>query len=331
MLHTVEKLSRQAVKQGQIACLSVAIVASLISAGIAILVGMHRSDVTVEIIIFSSVGCLSVFGAHLLLPLSRHRGWFLRTLGGMLWLLCTAFVGYSHTTFFVTAQDRAELRRSEQYNVDNAPSNPKPSRELSAVLSEIAATRDTLVSLELSTCRSRCLKKQEKATALMGKIEALEAEAEEIRKWRSDSADHLAATSAQKVDPLNQRLSRVLGLQISTIDLVTALLFAGLLEAVACYCWFLFLTRSDAHMTHRSSEMTAHVTTDATIDVTDENCSDLDRQVALVQAEIHAGRIKCSVKSIREYLGCAQARAREVRKLIDLKLIGQQVALTTPS
>jgi K+-transporting ATPase c subunit len=84
-------------------------------------------------------------------------------------------------------------------------------------------------------------------------------------------------------------------------------------------------------MTHKSSEMTAHVTTDATIDVTDENCSDLDRQVALVQAEIQAGRVKCSVKSIREYLGCAQARAREVRKLIDLKLIGQQVALPTPS
>lgn len=324
---TFSKMHQRVLIQGQFACLSVAIIASLISAGIALLVGMNRSEVIIEKIIFASVGCLSVFGAHLLLPLSRNQQMFTRTLGWILWFLCTVFVAYSHTTFFVSAQDRAEIRRTEQFKANNVPRSEKPLRELSTVLSEIAAVKEKLASVGLSTCRSNCPKKQEKASPLFGKIEALEAEAEEIKKWRVDSADHLAAMSVQKKDPLNQRISRVLELPNSTIDLVTALLFAIMLEAVACYCWFLFLTRTDASMTHKSPEMTG----DVTIAVTEPDWSDLDKQVALIQAEIQAGRLKCSVKSIREFLGCAQTRAREVRKLIDPMMISNQTMLNPTS
>lgn len=317
MLHTVEKYDQRVLKLGQFACLSVAVGASLISAGIAVLVGMQRSDITAEQAIFAGVGCLGVFGSHLLLPLSRNRHMSTRTLGWVLWILCTAFVGYSHATFFISAQDRAELRRSEQFEASNVPRSKEPSRELSDALTELAKVQGNLAALGLSTCQVECLKKQAKAAVLNGKIKAIEAEAEEIRNWRTDKADHLSAMAAQKVDPINQRISRVFELQSSTVGLATALLFSLMLEAVACYCWFLLLTRSDVSVIHESSAVTA--------DVTRPDLGDLDRHVALVRTEIQAGRLNCSVKSIREFLGCAQARAREVRKLIEPKLITTQV------
>lgn len=317
MLHTIEKDDPRVIKLKQFACLFLALGASLISAGIAIHVGMQQSEITGEKTIFAAASCFGVFGSHLLIPLSRNRHTSTRTLGWVLWILCTVFVGYSHAAFFVSAQDRAGLRRSEQFETGNALRSREPSRELSDALTELAKVQGNLAALGLSTCQVECHKNQAKAAVLNGRIKALEAEAEEIRNWRTDKADRIAAMAAQKVDPINQRISRVFELQSSTVGLATALLFALMLEAVACYCWFLLLTRSDVSVTHESSAVTD--------DVTGPDLDDLERHVALVRTEIQAGRLNCSVKSIREFLGCAQARAREVRKLIDPKLITTQI------
>ena len=315
------------------ACLALALFASSISVSIAVAVGWQRGAVNHEKYLLAGVGVVAVLGVHLLLALSRCAPVVARVAGFSLWLICAVFVAYMHAGYFLGAQDQAGARRAANAELASGTAPTEPRRGLSAVLEEVARVRGMLDALNRAACIDGCPTRKARDAFLTARIQALEEEADEVRNWRHAQDLLDARRDAVREDPVSTRLTAGLGLNKGLISLATGGMFSAILEGSGCLCWYLVFLRRDSGVTGAVTLRVTGISEAAEADDAPvvRPVSELDRLVTQITPEIEAGLVPCTVKAIRQRLGCGQSKASEVRRILCAGPLGRRVTGDQPS
>ncbi|WP_439892513.1 hypothetical protein ACS7SF_08445 [Ralstonia sp. 25C] len=289
---------------------------------LSVLAGWQRGGSLAERLVWVAISVVLVVSAHLLPALVRASSYQVRTVAGVLWLACMAAACFGHLSFFVLAQRHAgELRAAAIPMAESASAG----RNLTIVMAERAAIIGQLATANTRHCLRGCPMLEARRTTLTAQLEALEAEASEVR--RRQMAGDLVETrrDALVTDPVTVRLAALLSTTVTRIDLLIGLIFAAVLESVACLLWTVtLLHRAAAPVTTADPEPVAvsyppvRTSHEAVGNPVALSNPDLTR---LVQ-DVDAGRVRVTVADIRRHLGCSQARAIALRR---------QLATLTPT
>ncbi|RQP34143.1 hypothetical protein [Burkholderia ubonensis] len=210
---------------------------------LSILAGWQRGGALAERVVWVAIGIVLVVSAHLLPALIRDAPLGVRGVGSLLWGACLATACYGHAVFFVTAQQHAgELRASAV-----SPTQPT-GRSLTVVMGERATVAAQLASANARYCAGNCRTLEARRATLAARLDALNAEADDVRRQQAATDRVTAQRDALRVDPVTSRLATLLGVTTPRVDLVSGLLFAAVLEGVACLLWTVAL-RSPARET----------------------------------------------------------------------------------
>lgn len=325
--------------------------ATTLSLAVSGLVGWQRGSVLVEQVLLAGFGVLAVLGTHWLLPLLRivPAGMLSRLAGVLLWLACLVYAATSHADFFIGIQaQRANHRIAE---VASEATATMPARNLSAILEDAAGVRAKWMRARLSeaSCATGCEGLNIRQVELQSRLSALAAEEEEARRWQATQERLWARREAVRDDPVTARLQRDFGVTPAVASAVTVLPVAMILEGMGALCWCLALPRrgrqvmrgltrsvtarvtktEDGHANVSPATepvpqtATSSATSSPAESVTAEVCHDdapeqreVQTLAAKVWTEIQLGRVKPTVRGIRESLGIAQEQARAVARVV---------------
>ncbi|MBU9423714.1 hypothetical protein [Burkholderia gladioli] len=234
---------------------------------LSILAGWQRGGALAERVVWVAIGIVLVVSAHLLPALIRDAPVVVRGVGSLLWGACLATACYGHAVFFVTAQQHAgEVRASA------VPPTRPPGRSLTVVMGERATVAAQLASANARYCAGSCTTLEARRATLAARLDALNAEADDVRRQQAATDRVTAQRDALRVDPVTSRLAALLGVTTPRIDLVSGLMFAAVLEGVACLLWTVAL-RSSATAESAPTSVTSPVVPAVTgpADVTDSD------------------------------------------------------------
>ncbi len=221
--------------------LALAVAATGTAACMSVLAGWQRGGWLAERLVWVATGLVLVTSAHLLPALLRGTPALVRVMGSVLWATCLVTACIGHAVFFVSAQQHAgELRASAL----SAAPPPTAARSLTTVMGERATATAQLAAANARHCPGNCPTLEARRTTLAAKVDALNAEADDIR--RQQIAEERATTrrDALRADPVASRLAALLGVPVARIDLLFGSLFAAVLEGVACLLWMVALQSS---------------------------------------------------------------------------------------
>lgn len=313
---------------------------------LSVLTGLQRGGTLPERLVWVAVGIVLVVSAHLLPALVRTAPLAVRGVAGVLWIGCVVGACYGHATFFLLAQRHAGDLRANSI----APGSPTPSgRSLTAVMAERASVTAHLAVIDAKRCTGDCRTLDGRRLTLTAKLDALNAEAGDVRR---DEAEHDRVTAqrdALLADPVTSRLAPLLGVTAMRLDLLSGMSFAVVLEGVACLLWTVALrpssaisavpiatlpvvtpvaavttsteravttitARDAAKVTGRRGApqrrgMPASVASSTGTEVTDDDLTRLAQDIAI-------GQVRATVADIRRHLGCSQAKAATPRRLL---------------
>ncbi|MDN8007089.1 hypothetical protein QZN06_00715 [Burkholderia multivorans] len=199
---------------------------------LSILAGWQRGGALAERVVWVAIGIVLVVSAHLLPALIRDAPVVVRGIGGLLWGACLVTACYGHAVFFVTAQQHAGEVRAWAVS----PTRPT-GRSLTVVMGERAAVAAQLASANARYCAGNCTMLEARRATLAARLDALNAEADDIRRQQAATDRVTAQRDALRVDPVTSRLAALLGVTTPRVDLLSGLTFAAVLEGVACLLW----------------------------------------------------------------------------------------------
>ncbi|VVD61878.1 hypothetical protein PEP31012_00144 [Pandoraea eparura] len=302
--------------------LAVAATATAIS--ISIIAGGQRGGMLAERVVWVTLGVVLVMSAHLLPALLRGATGGIRWVGYWLWAACMLATINSHAYFLLFAQQHAaQIRASAEPIVLAAPVK----RSLTIVMGERADVLARLAVANTQSCSGKCTTLAVRRNTLFARLEALDAEASDVRRAQASDDRAIAQLDPLSTDPVTARLAALLGTTGVRVDLLTGLAFAAVLEGVACLLWRLAFQPLSARpvappvtQSHDGNDRdrAVRVLHDAAISQSPapETGSHDVKQLA---QDIAAGRLRPTVTDIRRHLGCSQARAIALRRrLADL-------------
>ncbi|NKF90770.1 hypothetical protein GO286_02996 [Ralstonia solanacearum] len=308
-------------------CLVLAVGATGTAICLSVLAGWQRGGSLPERLVWVAIGIVLVVSAHLLPALVRDASLGVRGVAAVLWLSCMVAVCYGHATFFLVAQRHAgELRAAAI-----PATNPAPfSRSLTAVMAERAAVTAQLATANTRQCQRDCPTLEARRVTFTARLDALEAEAGEIRRRQSADDRTVERRDTLAADPVTARLAALLGTTVTRVELLSGLAFAAVLEGVACLLWTVTL-RSRSAVTDVPPVVAPVVVSHAPEPASHEPKADShapasDLVTPLPAGESHspdvtqlaqavaAGQIRSTVADIRRHLGCSQARAIALRR-----------------
>lgn len=315
---------------------------------LSVLAGWQRGGTLPERIVWLATGVVLVVCAHLLPALVRDTPLRVRLMGCVLWAACLATACYGHTVFFVFAQQHAGEQRAATAAVAPVAA---PHRNLTAVMADRAAVMRQLAWIDAQHCSRDCTVRAARRLTLAARLEALDAEAADVRRSQAADDRTVAQRDALLADPVTSRLAALLGTTAVRVDLVSGLAFAAVLEGVACLLWWLALRPAPlpgtvaavAPVTSVTDTMSPAITAvadshvgmtvsreavaesradvsaghDAVTDSSDDPVADAvvsGDDVARLAHDIAAGRVRPTVADIRRHLGCSQSRAIALRR-----------------
>lgn len=283
---------------------------------LSVLAGWQRGGAMAERLVSVALGIVLVASAHLLPALIREAPIIMRTVGGALWLACMATACYGHATFFLLAQRHAGELRSAIAPV----SAPAPvSRSLTAVMGERAEVMARLATANAQQCTGNCITLEARRVTLAAKLDALDAEADDIRRGQAADVRQMTRHDALATDPFTGRLAALLGTTVARVDLLSGITFAAVLEGVACLLWAIALQPRPALgiaavvAPVTASHDSSHAPDNAPVPPLPEKRS-VDSDLTQLMQDIAAGRLRPTVADIRRHLGCSQARATALRR-----------------
>lgn len=284
---------------------------------LSVLAGWQRGGSLAERLVWVAIGVVLVACAHLLPALVREASAGLRAVAAALWLACMAAASLGHATFFVLAQRHAgELRAAVTPIAEPAPTG----RSLTAVMAERATVTGLLATANAKHCSGSCTALEARRVTLTAKLDALEAEASEIRRRQSADDRAMAARDAQIADPVTARLAALLRTTVSRVELLSGLAFAVVLEVVACLLWTVTLsTRPPVVASHAPEPASREPDADSDALVSETTTplpigKSVDPDVMTLAHAVTAGQVRPTVADIRNFLGCSQARATTLRR-----------------
>lgn len=331
--------------------LSLAVLATSTALSLSILAAWQRGGTLPERLIWIAIGTVLVTSAHLLPALIRDTPIPIRSVGSLLWGACLVTACYGHAGFFAFAQQHAGEQRASTVQAGPAPSS---ARSLTAVTAERAAVTAQLAAANARYCTGNCVTLEGQRMTFAAKVDALNAEADDIRRQQAATDRITTQRDRLLVDPVAARLAAFLGATVGRVDLLTGLAFAAVLEGVACLLWTVALRSPLPAMDLAVTEVTpaARSTVTVTADVThpgvtsvanvaqpvvtpvaashgssasstvprDDPATSLptivpiDDHLTQLARDVAAGLVRPTVADIRRHLGCAQGRAAELRR-----------------
>lgn len=289
--------------------LVLAVVATTSAVCMSVLAGWQRGGWITERLVCVAIGVVLVAGTHLLPALCRPASVPVRCAGTTLWLACMATACYGHVTFFVLAQQHAGGLR-----VASVVAPPiLPHRSLTIVMDERANVVGRLATLQSRRCVRDCILLDGRRGTLTAHLDALDAEAAEVRRAQVEADRVMGQRDSAMTDPVTTRLATVTGVEPSQLELVAGLGFALVLECLACLLWWIAL------LPH---ELLATVTNDhdASVEVVVDPPESLamvtepETEVTKLARDIEAGLARPTVADIRRHLRCSQAKAAVLRR-----------------
>lgn len=221
--------------------LALAVAATGTAACMSVLAGWQRGGWLAERLVWVATGLVLVTSAHLLPALLRGTPALVRVMGSVLWATCLVSACIGHAVFFVSAQQHAgELRASAL----SAAPPPTAARSLTTVMVERATATAQLTAANARHCPGSCPTLEARRTTLAAKVDALNAEADDIRRQQIAEERVTTRRDALRADPVASRLAALLGVPVARIDLLFGSLFAAVLEGVACLLWLVALQSS---------------------------------------------------------------------------------------
>ncbi|MGG1946835.1 hypothetical protein AB1286_18800 [Trinickia sp. NRRL B-1857] len=216
---------------------ALAVAATGTAVTLSILSGWQRGSTLPERLVWVAIGVVLVVTAHLLPALARAAVLRVRVVAAGLWLGCMGAAVFGHATFFLLAQMHAGEKRAASVASPAMPSG----RSLTAVMDERAVVTAQLTSADVRRCVRDCPSLRVRRASLTARLDALNAEAGEIRRHESVADRVTAQRDALLADPVTSRLAALLGTTGPRVDLLSGLVFASVLEGVACLLWMLTL------------------------------------------------------------------------------------------
>jgi hypothetical protein len=195
-----------------------------------------------------------------------------------------------------------------------------------------------LARADARRCIRDCPTWQARRTSLAARLDALDAEADDIRRYQTIEDGNAEHRMTARDDPVTARLAMFCGIPEARLNLFAGLSFAAVLEGLACLLWWVALIprASESSVTDRQ-RMEHDVTAGTTPMVTPAQSPAPmavqppvpsvvpptvplpESDIARLQRDINSGIVKPTVASIRQHLGCSQARASALRRqLADL-------------
>lgn len=221
--------------------LALAVAATGTAACMSVLAGWQRGGWLAERLVWVATGLVLVTSAHLLPALLRGAPALVRVMGSVLWATCLVTACIGHAVFFVSAQQHAgELRASAL----SAAPPPTTARSLTTVMAERANATAQLAAANARHCPGNCPTLAARRTTLAAKVDALNAEADDIRRQQIAEERVTTRRDALRADPIASRLAALLGVPVARIDLLFGSLVAAVLEGVACLLWLVALQSS---------------------------------------------------------------------------------------
>lgn len=312
---------------------------------LSVLSGLQRGGTLPERLVWVAVGIVLVVSAHLLPALVRTAPLAVRGVAGVLWIGCMAGACNGHATFFLLAQRHAGEQRA---NAIAPVASIHSDRNLTTVMAERASVIAQLIAVEAKRCTGDCRTLNSHRVTLTAKLDALNAEADDIRRNETERDRVIAQRDALLADPVTSRLAALLGTTAARMDILSGLAFAGVLEGIACLLWTVALrpspiTSAVPNATLAAVTPVAAMTTSmepAVTDVTADKAAKVvvrpttpsshetpgtpieslpgtvvtDDELTQLAQEIAAGRVRATVADIRRHLGCSQAKAAILRR-----------------
>ncbi|AEA60112.1 hypothetical protein [Burkholderia gladioli] len=201
---------------------------------LSVLAGWQRGGSLPERLVWVAIGVVLVISAHLLPALLREVPILLRHVGSLLWVACLAAACFGHVQFFVTAQRHAGEQRAAVVRIAVPPSSM---RGLTAVMAERATVTAQLATAKAHVCVGICTTLEARRATLAARLDALNAEANDIQRQQRATDRATAQRDSLLADPVMTRLAALLGVATARMDLLSGLMFAAVLEGVACLLW----------------------------------------------------------------------------------------------
>ncbi|QEZ48005.1 hypothetical protein [Cupriavidus oxalaticus] len=295
---------------------------------LSVLASWQRGGALAERLVWVATGLVLVLSAHLLPALIREARPAVRGVVAVLWLACMVTACYGHLTFFLLAQ----LRAGEQRAASVAAPAPPPERNLTAVMAERATVTAQLARANARGCQHDCGSLEARRVTLAAKLEALNAEVDEVRRHQATDDRATAQRDALATDPVTARLAGLLGTTGARIDLLSGLAFAAVLEGVACLLWTVGLRSrrptpelaprpAPINRSHKATPVNHEVVTNSRRPATPPVSSvvgmkSADADVTRLARDVASGLVRPTVADIRRHLGCSQARATALRRQV---------------
>ncbi|KWF17589.1 hypothetical protein [Burkholderia pseudomultivorans] len=214
--------------------LALAALATATALSLSVLAGWQRGGTLAERLIWIAIGVVLVTSAHLLPALIREMPIVIRSVGSVLWAACLVTACYGHAAFFAFAQQHAGEQRASTVQ---APPVTSPARTLTVVMAERAAVTVQLAAANARHCVGNCVMLASRRATLTAKLDALNAEADDVRRHQAATDRVTVQRDTLLVDPITARLAALLDTTTGRVDLLTGLAFAAVLEGVACLLW----------------------------------------------------------------------------------------------
>ncbi|WP_342357030.1 hypothetical protein [Paraburkholderia sacchari] len=275
-----------------------------------------------------AIGVVLVAGTHLLPALCRSAPLSGRVVGSVLWFGCMAAASYGHATFFLQSQLHAGERRVSAIPVASVPAH----RELTAVMADRASVTAEVARANARRCTRDCPAWQARRTSLAARLDALDAEAADVRRYRAIEDGNAGRRMTARDDPVTARLATLCGIADTRLDLLAGLAFAAVLEGVACLLWWIALIPQAAESSITDRHGAAHdVTAETPVTtlvqsptsttvrltvppVVEPTVTLPESDIARLRRDIESGAVKPTVAGIRQHLNCSQARASALRR-----------------
>ncbi|KOE25245.1 MULTISPECIES: hypothetical protein [Burkholderia cepacia complex] len=241
--------------------LVLALGATVTALSLSVLAGWQRGGTLPERLIWIAISMVLVTSAHLLPALIREMPIVIRAVGSVLWGACLLAACFGHAVFFTLAQQHAgELRAATVQTT----SVSEPARSLTTVMAERATVTAQLAVAQARNCIGNCTTLRSRRVTLAARLDALNAEADDVRRQQAAVDRVTAQRDALLVDPVTSRLAALLGITAGRVDLLSGLMFAAVLEGVACLLWTVALrspgTEAESSATGITSPAVATVT-----------------------------------------------------------------------
>lgn len=285
--------------------LALAVGVLLVALGMAAVSAWGRGFGLLDKSLMVALAVAVVAGVHLLPALCRSLAIW------PLWLACFVVAVHGHAGFLLQAGERVDTARhapqaqaliEQREAIGQALANIK-ARPVAVVAAQLARTRSPnrrqALSIELAQAH--------KAAALRDELVTL-------AQKRAEDARHGGVT-----DPVTKGVAAVTGLSVQAVTLAVAMVTAALLELVGVVLWRAALRPELVAKPELVAPVAAKAVNVAHAPVMVATAQPEPVQapadpVAMLREAVARGEVALSVRDIRRFLACSQARASELRR-----------------